>query len=330
MEAAAEKVHRLNKKIHGTSYVKPVSSVELDRLRLKNRDLRAANRELKAKLLAEAEGRRLDIELDALGDEESDAAHLRERRRMREQLEQASDAIEALRAEVAEKTREITELRVQVGRAAPRPDNVISQMRAINMEQLRVHSARQAKELERTQLDLHAARKALLHSSGLVVAQGSTNEAQQLERVAVQLAKSEEQRQQLVTEKRELEQKLERMRSDQLTVSARKKLNTLHNKSAAQEANVLRARRALDECNEKHVHYAIGTRAGTIESTRQQTQEQQRLDHCRTYTTTLQAMLRCIEPQIARLGPRRFPIGSRAKQVERSPGASASSRTPAA
>ena len=164
---------------------------------------------------------------------------------------------------------------------------MILQMRAINGEQLQVHSARQARELERTQLDLHAARKASLDSSRSVVAQDSTGDPKQLDRVVLQLAKSEELCQQLKTEKSELERELDRMRSGQIVVDARKKLNVLHNKSAAQEANVSRAQRALDECNGNLAQHATASRTGTIVSTRPRKQEQQQLDHCRKLISSL-------------------------------------------
>ena len=85
----------------------------------------------------------------------------------------------------------------------------------------------------------------------------------------------------------ELERELDRMRSGQIVVDARKKLNVLHNKSAAQEANVSRARRALDECNGNLAQHATASRTGTIVSTRQRKQEQQQLDHCRKLTSSL-------------------------------------------
>lgn len=263
MEAVAETVKRINTRIHGPSYVEPTSNAalqsEIVQLKLTNRELRAANRELKEQLSAEAEARKQDALRDALSDEESDAAHLRERRRMRDKLEQADAATKALRIEVGEKTREIAELRIRLGQLAPGPNNMLSQMRAVNLEHLRVHSARQARELERAQLELRATREALLGSPRLAGAPDATGDSEQLIQAVARLAESEEQRRQLIREKSELIAQLEKLRSGQFSGDALKKLNALRNRSAVQEAKVARARSALDESQRKPAQYATTT-----------------------------------------------------------------------
>ena len=286
MEAAAETVKRINERIHGPSYVEPTSNAalqsEVDQLKLTNRELRDANRELKEQLFAEAEARRQDALSDALSDEESDAAHLRERRRMRDKLEQADAVTKALRVEVGEKTREIAMLRIRLGQLAPGPNDMLSQMRAVNLEHLRVHSARQARELERAQLELCATRKAMLVSPRLVGAVNSTGDSKQLVQAFARLAKSEEQRQQLILEKSELIAEMEKLRSGQLSVDALKKLNALRNRSAVQEAKVARARSALDECHAKLAQYATTT-AST--PSREEMHGQRQLDQYRKKTS---------------------------------------------
>ena len=167
MEAAAKTVNKLNKKIQGPAYVHLESSatlrLELDRQKLKNRELRKMNKDLENRLHLSEDGRRLDNELDALSDEESDALHLRERRKWRRKMATADAIMRVLRLEVASLRREAKELKVRAAGLEPGPNDMLAQMRELNTQELQVHSARQAKALKLAQLDLQAANEALLH-----------------------------------------------------------------------------------------------------------------------------------------------------------------------
>lgn len=287
MEAAAEKVQRLNKKIHGPAFQEPdpgaALQVELNRQKLKNRQLRTENRELRAQISAGVEKRGGEkLELNPSDDETSTVDHLRDRREIQGELEQANGTTQALRSEVAARKREIAELHSRLRQLAPGPEDMVAEMRALNMKQLQLHSARQARELERAQLDLLDARKALLDSPRLAGAQEPGAASKQLEQLTAKLAESQEHQQRLQNERNELVRELESLRADRVNVDGVKKLNALRARSAMQEANVSRARRALDEYKENVAEHAATSHRGAKESTRQWNQEQGQLDRFRT------------------------------------------------
>eukprot|EP01048_Picozoa_sp_COSAG05_P027737 COSAG05_NODE_8244_length_723_cov_0.993590_1_plen_90_part_10 len=87
------------------------------------------------------DGRRLDNELDALSDEESDALHLRERRKWRRKMATADAIMRVLRLEVASLRREAKELKVRAAGLEIGPNDMLAQMRELNTQELQVHSA---------------------------------------------------------------------------------------------------------------------------------------------------------------------------------------------
>lgn len=306
MEAAAKTVNKLNKKIQGPAYVHLESSatlrLELDRQKLKNRELRKMNKDLENRLHLSEDGRRLDNELDALSDEESDALHLRERRKWRRKMATADAIMRVLRLEVASLRREAKELKVRAAGLEPGPNDMLAQMRELNTQELQVHSARQAKALKLAQLDLQAANEALLHRESRTGAD-EDDAPEQLRQVraqleveaakraslSAQLAESEEQRQRLTREKLDLAQEVERHRSGQASLDAASNLNTLRNRSALQEANVERVRKEFDEYQAAQERREVAEGGGSNPSQQKKTEAQRQRDHYREHAALCSA-----------------------------------------
>lgn len=182
MHTAAGKVAKLNKKIQGGSYVELENtaelSLELERQKTKNRELRKANADLAHRAHTSEQARRQERDADALSDEDSETLHALEHRNWRRKLAQSDMVMLVLRAELHTLRGSVKELKIRQA-GAKVPLDLLAQMRALNVEELRVQSARQAKELQRAQGELHSARTALLHRASPSGERASPNDTKE-------------------------------------------------------------------------------------------------------------------------------------------------------